>query len=111
MATSFKDIQKIFNDAVGNEASIGAHGKFWEVWEGKSMTRDEFVKLSIWGCKIIDDANWNGPESHLVKILQESGVCENPRMPQGGFPFLDAATIQIVSDWISAGAPEFAQAS
>ena len=111
MATSFKDIQEILNNAVDNKPTIGTHGKFWEVSEGKPMTRDNFVKLSIFGCKIIDDVNWNGPESHLVKILQEDGVCDNSQMPQGGFPFLSAATIQIISDWISAGAPEDSDAA
>ncbi len=106
MATSFKDIQDILNNAVQNHEAIGAHGKFWEVWEDNPMTRDNFVKLSIWGCKIIDDETWNGPESHLVKILKEPNVCENPQMPQGGFPFLSASTVQIISDWISNGAPE-----
>ncbi len=110
MATSFKDIQTILDNAVNNESSIGAHGKFWEERKGEPMTRDAFVQLKIYGCKIIDDTNWNGPESHLVKILRQPDVCESPRMPQGGFDFLDDATIQSTSDWISAGAPEFAEA-
>lgn len=105
--TTFKDVQKILDDAVENAASIGAHGKFW-----KDVSRDDFVKKAIYGCPILHskDGKYVGPESPLIRILKEQiKDCKEktrPRMPAGGYNYLSSDKIATISDWIDDQCPE-----
>lgn len=102
--TKFSDVQKILDDAVGNE-TLFTHGRFWQT------TRDEFVNFKIFDqCLIITEMNGKfvGPESPLVRILEASIECageDYPMMPLG-LPAVDKDKIKTISDWIDAQCPE-----
>jgi hypothetical protein len=101
--TTFKDIQTILTDAVEGQ-EIGAHGNFWV-----GVTRDQFVKKSVFGCQIIhsEGGKFVGAKSPLVNILRGPIVCgsQRPQMPVGFDP-VPPAKIKIIWDWIDAQCPE-----
>jgi hypothetical protein len=102
--TTFPDIQKILDDAVEG-TDILAHGPFW-----RGVTRDQFVVLKVFGCKIVfsDNGTFVGAQSPLVQILRNPIECPasrpRPQMPVG-FPAVPADKVQIISDWIDAQCP------
>jgi len=102
--TTFKDIQKILDDAIDNASAIGAHGTFW-----RDVTRDQFVGLNIFGCPIIysQGGMFNGPLSPLVKILRGPTNCQGLDFPQMPFGFnpVSKEKVQTISDWIDAQCP------
>ena len=102
--TTFADIQKILDDAVEG-SDVLAHGPFW-----RGVTRDQFVELKVFGCKIIFNENGTfvAAQSPLVHILQNPIECPasrpRPQMPVG-FPPVPADKVQMISDWIDAQCP------
>jgi hypothetical protein len=102
--TRYPDIQRILDEAV-EVADIGAHGPFW-----REITRDQFVEKKVFGCPIIFRENgiFNGPQSPLVRILQNPIECpvdrERPQMPVG-FPPVAPDRVKTISDWIDAQCP------
>jgi len=99
MAT-FADIQKIFEDAVG-DARLPTHGRFWQT------TRDQFVDIKMFDqCPII--VKWSGKDSPLVQILRADIDCFGeayPKMPEG-LADIPEDKIAIISQWIDDKAPE-----
>jgi hypothetical protein len=103
-ATRYADIQRILDDAVG-QTDLPTHGPFW-----RTLSRDDFVAHSVFGCRIIFSENdrFVGAQSPLVQILRAAIECppsrRRPRMPRG-LPPVPEEKISVISDWIDAQCP------
>lgn len=103
--TKYPDVQAILDEAVEHE-DIGVHGPFW-----RTLTRDEFVARSVFGCPLIhtdpQSGQFVGRDSNLVKILKGPVACgggTQPRMPFA-FPPVPDDKIKTIEDWIDAQCP------
>lgn len=108
--TSFADVQNALDKYTGppnNFQPVSApHGVFWHNGTSEEEQYQNFITGdAIPGFKILEVGN--GPASNIVNVLQGTGTFSGtiPQMAPGG-PFLDQATIDAISAWISAGAKQ-----
>ena len=106
--TGFRDIQNTLDRVLGD--GVPNHGPFW-----RSVTRDEFIEMSVYGLPIIVDGD---PEaSNLVRALRGLPPFGSdlvppppgafiPRMPAGGLPPASEEDIARIEQWIRDGCPE-----
>jgi hypothetical protein len=113
--TSFADVQNALDNYVGppNNFPVGGapHGVFWHHGDTEDdkyqfFITDVAIPHSNFKILIVGD----GPNSNIILALNGQPPFGNfpPRMPVGGPPWLDQPTIDAISDWITAGAKQFA---
>ncbi len=106
MTTNYEAVRRILDLAVNGE-NFGGHGPFW-----RGMTRDEFVKFTVFGKKLVSVGN--SDTSNIIMAL--SGLApfgqdiKTPgafyrRMPAGRPPVSDE-DIEYIKTWINEGCPE-----
>ena len=71
-----------------------------ELLKKREISSQELTKA------VLDRIEPNDPDnSYLVRKIEGGPGISGGRMPAGGAPPLDPSVIQIVRDWVSAGAP------
>jgi hypothetical protein len=109
---TFADVQNALDTYVGppNNFQVGSapHKVFWHNGQTQDEQYQYFITQdAIPGYKILIVGD--GKDSNIINALQGTGKFSGgypPRMPVGGPPWLDQATIDAISAWITKGAKQ-----